>query len=352
LLSDASADAPAVQDSGAIVVAERTPVADDSDSLTKSTIVKMCEYIRSSAADRNVQGAAQFAAQRFGRGINDAYSNAWGVFWFLKHRVRKVLDEGNMFRVGEPGASDLLIAPSVLLRMDNPAEDCDGFTMAAASMLLALGVPQCIVSVACDPRESQRWSHVFGMVQLANGDWMPLDCSHGIAPGWMVPQQRISRWQAWDLDGNPIDVQMPVRSYLKGYVRMAGFGRRRGMGQSDSMNVCDPSSMLYDMATCLGQSTTVPVSSTDLTLPTVAPITSNPQPFEASTNWGALFASMAPTLAADATKVASIAELPAGASLSNTGAVISSSLTSLMPLIMLGLGAFLIVSLIGSAGKK
>jgi hypothetical protein len=191
---------------------------------------------------------------------------------------------------------------------------------------------------------------------------MPLDCSHGIAPGWMVPQQRISRWQAWDLDGNPIDVQMPVRSYLKGYVRMAGFGRRRGMGQSegssavsaqsDSMNACDPSSMMYDMATCLGQSTTVPVSSTNLTLPTVAPITSNPQPFEASTNWGALFASMAPTLAADATRVASIAELPAGSSLSNTGAVISSSLTSLMPLIMLGLGAFLIVSLIGSAGKK
>lgn len=333
-LSDEGAQAPAEQT--AVVVAERTPVPDDSDSLTKITVAKMCEYIRSSAADPHVIGAAQYAAQRFGRGVNDPASFAWGVFWFLKHRVRRVLDEGNMFRVGEQGASDLLIAPSVLLRMANPAEDCDGFTMAAAAMLQALGVNQCIATVACDPREPERWSHVFGMVQLSNGEWMPLDCSHGAVPGWMVPRERISRWQCWDLQGNPIDVAPPVRSHLRGY-------RRRGMGQ------CDPS---VD-PTC-GLDTLTPIPGTQLdptTLPgqlSTVPVSSSP-----GFNWSQFLSAAVPALAADATRVASIAELPYGSSLTPSGAVIGGpyggfNLGSIMPLLLLGLGAVLVINVLES----
>jgi hypothetical protein len=334
-------------DANAYAVAQRIPVADDTDSLTKATIGKMCEYINSSASDPHVIGAAQYAARGFGRGQSDPYSNAWGVFWFLKHRIRRVLDEGNMFRVGEPGAFDMLIAPSVLLRMSNPAEDCDGFTMSAAAMLKALSVPQCLVSVACDPREPQRWSHVFGMVQLANGDWMPLDCSHGPQPGWMVPQNRISRWQAWDLDGNPIDVQMPVQSGLRGYTR-------RGVGQDDLSIPVPVNSTPFDWSDILGglenndPTGGVPASSLPGLLSGVS--TSSPST-SSQINWGSLFGS----LASDATRVASIAELPAGDTLNANGTVsasLQSALSTMMPLILLGLGAFLVISLVENAGHR
>lgn len=348
-LAEESAIAPT--DSNAVVVAERTPVADDSDSLTKTTIGKMCEYIRAGAADPHVIGAAQFAAQRFGRSANNPFSNAWGVFWFLKHRVRRVLDEGNMFRVGEPGAWDMLIAPAVLLRMQNPSEDCDGFTMAAAAMLQALGVPQCIVTVACDPREPERWSHVFGMIQLPNGEWLPLDCSHGQVPGWMVPQSRISKWQTWDLNGNPIDVAMPARSHLRGYV---------GLGQCSS----DPTD-----TSCLTDTSITDLSSYGISpgaidtggsvsfpwfVPGAATSTTS-GPSSSSINWGSLLSSIIPTALTDATKVATVAELPAGASLTSSGNVIGSlgtSISNLMPLILLGLGAFLVLSLVENAGHK
>ena len=354
------------------VVADRTPVPDDTDRLTKTTVQKMGEYIRSSAADPLVQNCARYASGPMSRIFPHP---AFGVFFFLKHRVRRVLDEGNMFRVGEPGAYDMLISPAVLLRMPNPAEDCDGFTMAAAAMLEALGIPNCIVTVGCDPREPQRWSHVFGMVQLPNGEWMPLDCSHGTQPGWMVPPSRISRWQAWDLNGNPIDVAQPTRSYLRGYVPLRR--RRRGVGQcdyDDSGNLLGcavgtpvtpvsvtpaptsyiggcagscPSGQFMDQSscTCVGAISSSPTIST---LPNGTTIGPNGQVTSPATiNWGSLISSVL----GDATKVASIAELPAGSSLTASGAV-TSAISSLLPLLLLAAGAFVVIELVSSAGKR
>jgi hypothetical protein len=331
-------------DSNAVVVAERIPASDDTDSLTKSTIGKMCEYIQAGSKDSNVRGCAQYAAQRFGLNRNQAASLGWGVFWFLKHRVRKVLDEGNAFRVGESNAADMLIAPAVLLRMDNPAEDCDGFTMAAAAMLKALGVEQCIVTIACDAHEPQRWSHVFGMVHLENGEWMPLDCSHGTAPGWMVPQHRITRWQAWDLSGNPIDVAMPARSNMRGY-------RRRGVGQicTDSYgNIVDCS----DSSSGTLPVSTVPIA-TESPYPVVLDSSSSTSPTSGLTP--AQIAALINTGLINAARVAQTAELPAGASLTSTGQVIgagaSLSTGSIVPIILLVVGAVLLVSLM-EAGQK
>jgi hypothetical protein len=326
---------------GSNVVAERTTVPDDSDGLTKATVQKMCEYIAQGAADPQVQGCASYAAGPMSRIFPHP---AFGVFFFLKHRVRRVLDEGNMFRVGEPGASDMLIAPAVLLRMQSPAEDCDGFTMAAAAMLTALGITNCIVTVACDPREPERWSHVFGMVQLPNGAWMPLDCSHGDKPGWMVPPQRISRWQAWDLSGNPIDVPMPaVRSHLRGYTR-------RGMGQDDSGcagTLCADGSVMDSNCVCGGGV----INPSSLPTLTSTPTGSTTVTTSSGTPWASLVAA----LAGDATKVASIATLPAGYSLNANGSVvpnISSLISSILPLALLALGAVFVINMVEGAGKR
>jgi hypothetical protein len=339
---------------------EREPAATDTDSLTLQTIAKMCDYIAEGVLDPELQSATDLAIARFGRDFRDPYSVAWTVFWFCKHRVKRVMDEAALFRLGEPDQADMLISPAVLIRMKDAAEDCDGFTMLAAAMLGVAQVEQCIATIACDPRDRSRWSHVFNMVRLRNGDWLPLDCSHGPGPGWMVPRNRIYRWQCWGLDGNPVDVAMPVRSNLNGYVYrgprppIPGYARRRfqpaggfsgvGFGQCNvdaEGNVdCGDDGFLID-------STSLPVDTTGTSTQT-SPISGvNPAtgavtgiPF----NWN----TFAGALATDAAAVAKVAELPAGASLLPNGTVVGAgqSLSSLSGLFS-GSNLLLLLLLIG-----
>lgn len=202
--------------------------------------------------------AAAYAKKHFARGLSDPAALCWGVFWYVKHCVKFRLDEATMFQVGEQNQQDLLIAPAVLVRMNDPSEDCDGFTMLSAALLTVLGVPVLVTPVAADLDDTSRWSHVF-LCAIVNGRVLPLDTSHGKAPGWMVPRERINRSQLWTLDGKPSDVKIPNFRGLHGYVgsapqrgrgyqratvlrppvvmfpgqRGTGFGGYRGLGQDD-----------------------------------------------------------------------------------------------------------------------
>jgi len=237
----------------------RTRAADDTDGATQQTVRKMCDLIAESVKDPVVQACAAYAKKRFARGSSDPAAILWGVFWYIKHCVKFRSDEGTMLQVGETGSQDLLIAPAVLVRMDKPSEDCDGFTMLGAAMLTILGVPVYITTVATDLDDPRRWSHVFLCANL-NGRIVPLDTSHGKAPGWMVPRDRINRFQTWTLDGRPADVKIPNFQGLHGYVGLGSVmrGRRRGMGAW----VCpDPSNAdtCYDDGTSTPPVTTPPV---------------------------------------------------------------------------------------------
>lgn len=214
----------------AAIAAERRPAGNDTDTSTVRTVRLMTDYIRSAADDPLVQRCADYAWRRFGMGSIEPAAIAWAVFWYVKHCIKFRLDEATMFRIGETDEQDLLIDPAVLVRMKDPSEDCDGFTMLEAAMLTVLGVPVVIAVVAVDPKDPRRWSHVFPCALLPGGRVMPLDASHGVGPGWMVPRSRISRWQAFDLNGEPVDVQ-PSNEGLHGYVRSGrGFG---GLGQDE-----------------------------------------------------------------------------------------------------------------------
>lgn len=180
-------------------------VADDTDSATLATVALMCEYIRAGIGDPQVKACAETAVSRFGRGDRRPESLCWAVFWYVKHCVKFTLDEGTMVAIGKPGRQDLLIAPAVLLRMKHPREDCDGFTMVVSALLAQLGVNVVIATVAANASEPWRWSHVFPCAVFPSGV-IPLDASHGWAPGWMVPAPRIYRWQAYDLNGRPVDL--------------------------------------------------------------------------------------------------------------------------------------------------
>jgi hypothetical protein len=201
------------------VVAESTAAAPDTDRATEQTVERMASYIRDSIRDPLVRGCAEYAWRRFGMGLASPAMKAWAVFWWVKHSVKFRLDEATMFRVGLKDEQDLLIGPSVLVRMKDPAEDCDGFTMLGAAMLRVLGVPVYIATVAADPRDRTRWSHVFLVAVLPTGV-LPLDLSHGVGPGWMVPRGQVFRWQAWDLDGARVDLAPSRFQGLHGYVRM------------------------------------------------------------------------------------------------------------------------------------
>lgn len=352
-----SAGAGESDDTRLRLIMEREPAAEDTDSLTAQTVRKMCEYIRESVSDSDIQSAAEYAFNCFARGRRDPFSLGWAAFWFVKHRVKRVLDEGALIRLGEPDQVDMLISPAVLIKMRDAAEDCDGFTMLTAALLAVAGVEQCIVTVSCDPRDRKRWSHVFGMVHLANGEWLPLDSSHGQAPGWMVPRNRLYRWQCWNLNGQPIDVGPPVRSGLRGYVyqgpRRAGYAYPRrglsGLGQctsDDEGNVTCPSttddSFLVD-------DTNLPVNPLDADLSalmttggvSINPATGAPASTSTLSNWGTALAS----LFSNAAQVASVAELPAGASLINGQVVGAGSTVG-----GLNVGSLLLIGLLLAGG--
>jgi len=276
------------------IALERTRALDDTDGATRQTVEKMCELIRDSASDPYVQRCAAYARDRFAMGSTDQAALAWGVFWYVKHCVRFRLDEGTMLQIGESHDAygqqqqDLLIAPAVLVRMKNPSEDCDGFTMLTAALLTCLGVQVLIATVATDMDDPTRWSHVF-LCAIIHGRVKPLDTSHGTAPGWMVPRSRINRWQTWTLDGRPANVSVPTYQGLHAYQTYPGLGqmtrgRRRlpvpvlvmpkrgrgfgGLGQADcwcddgsdgSSGICDDGTP----AQCGTPSSTPPAVTTD-----------------------------------------------------------------------------------------
>lgn len=206
---------------GRSVVVDRVPAGANSDQATDRTIGLMCDYISTAVNDPLIQKCAEFAWRRFGEGSADPRMKAWGVFWWVKHCVRFQTDERTMIEVGLDQEQDLLINPALLVRMKNPKEDCDGFSMLAAALLKVLGVDCSLCVVAVDPRQPERWSHVFVIAHFENlngkTESMPLDTSHGSGPRWMVPLQHISRWQCWGLDGRRRDDVKPSTVQLHGY---------------------------------------------------------------------------------------------------------------------------------------
>lgn len=262
------------------IVAEESSPGDNTDTATAETTRRMGAYIKKAIADPACQAAAEYAWRHFAGGMRNVPMLAWAAFWYVKHCVKFRLDEATMFRIGREGEFDLLIAPDVLVRMKDPAEDCDGFTMLTAALYSIMSgwflppgsAPVYIATVAAGADDPERWSHVFAVV-VANGRMLPLDASHGSGPGWMVPKNHIFRFQAWNLEGQPVNVPSSTwNDTLHGYVAKSepgmgawtppagwtpkvvplrfGMGvlplRRRGVGQDDDGSFDDNSTGSLD----------------------------------------------------------------------------------------------------------
>ena len=224
---------------------------------------------------------------------------------------------------------DLLIRPARLLTMQRPAEDCDGFTMLACSMLLCAGVPCEIVTIKADPEDPGRFSHVYCQAILQDGP-LPMDCSqaaqHGYPIGWEAPDY-IER-KTWG-------ILKPQEKGMHGYA---------GLGQGCSDN--DPACTSDFGIPGVGGSPGIDLGTNPAATPAAG------APF----NWNAI----AQILTQGGVNIAKMASTPVGyvqypnGTVANYGAGaaplnLGASLGSVSPLILLGGGALLLFMI---AGRK
>ena len=308
---------------------ERFPAAADSDTATQQTISLMCRYISEAAADPEIQNAADYVRCSYAGGSAQPAELGWGVFWFLKHNLKFVVDEAPLMRFERvvPGSGwnqqDMLIRPDVLIRMQKREGDCDDFTMLCCALLKCLGVPFVIVTIACGADDPSRWSHVFPMALCPAA--IPLDASHGSAPGWMVPREHTFRWQAWDQDGNQVDLKRPDTG-MHGWVSSS----RAGMGAYGLGQDCfDTEGNPIDCSQTIAGAAPTPPPVTETPFPIVTQAPSSTPSTSTPFSW----TSFLNNLAGQAAGVAKVAEIQGA---TNTAALgVSSVLSSLLPIFLL-----------------
>lgn len=183
----------------------RTPIAGpgqpaDTDQLTRVTAGKMADAMRRAVVDPVLLSAVRVAIQVAGADWADRPAVIVAVWDYVRAAVRFVQDDDVLrATLGMSDELELLIEPPVLLRMAQPAGDCDDFTMLTGAMLLAAGIQWVeVVTIAADGADPRRYSHVY--LQVADpgandAGVTVLDCSHGAYPGWEAPQYyRRTTW--------------------------------------------------------------------------------------------------------------------------------------------------------------
>ena len=119
------------------------------------------------------------------------------IFWWIKNHISFVEDEEILGQqLGYKDVNqELLIPPDTLLSMPTPMGDCDDFAMLAASFMLACSVPVWFVTVAVDPEQPGRFSHIYCKVMVDNSP-IAFDASHGAMLGWET-KQNVFRRMEW-----------------------------------------------------------------------------------------------------------------------------------------------------------
>ena len=206
---------------------------------TAQTVRYMCSLINRSTDPDIITRAWQDAAQRFG-GITGG-SKAQCAWWYAKTVLTFVHHQQLLQAwLGKADELQLLIEPAAVLKMRDPKGDCAVYTTLICALLTVAGVGWEIVTVAVDPHQPDIFSHVYPRAILAEGRRLPLDASHGSAPGWEVPAERVTRKQIWDQSGKAIEDRDSGYRGLHG-VNMAGLGcpcRNAGLG--DDVTVIPP----------------------------------------------------------------------------------------------------------------
>lgn len=146
---------------------------------TAQTVHMMDELAEADAAHRLVIEATYRALDQAGLNLESSdYAKAVAVFWFLKRTIRYVPTPGT-----SPLVDQTLIPPATLLAMPDPEGDCPQFSMLASAMMKVLCVPCLYKTIAADEAFPDTYSHIYNIVRIAPGRFMPFDSSNGPEPG-------------------------------------------------------------------------------------------------------------------------------------------------------------------------
>ena len=180
-----------------------TPVRGDGDGQVADTIALMRGYVLADRDSPQVQQAVQAALSRDPDPVN-------AVFQHVKGMVAFVQDAEIAQSWNDPDIVEVLIRPVDMVDLGSVAQgDCDDFVMLGSAMLLHLGIPVQFVTVAADPRDPTRFSHIY-LAAYVDGQRIPLDTSHGEYPGWEVPDDRVFTKREWRVERNPLAMALTL----------------------------------------------------------------------------------------------------------------------------------------------
>jgi predicted transglutaminase-like cysteine proteinase len=148
------------------------------------TVMTMQQLIDSGARNPDVRAQAVDIVRQAGVVPRDSRGEVNAIFAWVKHNFRFTKD---------PAGKETLGTPQYLMKLK--AGDCDDYVVMLGALLTALGYPVRIVTIAADPHEPKRFSHVYMRV-FVNGAWVGLDGTQpNSVPGWEPP--RYFRQKEW-----------------------------------------------------------------------------------------------------------------------------------------------------------
>jgi hypothetical protein len=175
---------------------------ESADGQVRATIREIVRLIRADCMSPEVQ---QDAKDYLAAGQGNPISGVWRMRERMNFQQdEKTAADTDIQDARKDSLVEVLIRPvdqSRLIRLREVGiEDCDGFAMYAGCLLMALGIPVALVTVAADPEVPERYSHVYlaAYPKGPNGPRVALDFSHGKHIGWECPNLgRIREWPVW-----------------------------------------------------------------------------------------------------------------------------------------------------------
>lgn len=157
----------------------------DDENKTAHTIALMSHLAAMDASAPTIREAAFEAIKPIAE--RNQRNEAAAVWAWIKRHIRYTEDRKFAQHLAgvDAAETEVLIRPVDLLDMKRPAGDCDDFSMLAVAMCRALGIRADFRTVAADP-SSADYTHVYAVAFTPEGE-LPLDASHGPAPGWETP---------------------------------------------------------------------------------------------------------------------------------------------------------------------
>ncbi len=184
-----------------------TYVSEDPDEQVAQVIGMMARYVREDAGTGAIGRDARIALrEQRARGDGPVPNPASAVWEFIRGRLTFRSDD----EIASPLGIDLSQAPlaEVLIRPVDMAMgarmgirigDCDDYSMYAAALLKAMGIKAKFVTVADDPQDPLRFTHVYVAAYYPDGRRIPIDASHRQV-GFGLYTDNVYRREEWDID--------------------------------------------------------------------------------------------------------------------------------------------------------